>query len=95
MALVDAIIPASPLQWTVAAVLLLLTPVWYYVFIWITDPLSLKRFPGPILAGITPYWLFWQRRHVRGFKAIHEAHKVDASNALAKLEIWEVRSNCT
>jgi len=76
MAFVTYVLPSTPLQWAVGAIIVLLTPLWYYLFNWILDPLSVRKFPGPPLAGITPYWLFWQRRHVRGFMAVHEAHKV-------------------
>ena len=76
MTLVTALIPSTPAQWVGVAVLLILSPVLYYITLWIIDPLSLRRYPGPLLAQITPYWLFWQARHVRRFVKVHEAHKV-------------------
>lgn len=76
MALITSFIPSTPLQWAVAVVLALFSPLLYYTVIWILDPLNLRRFPGPPLAAVTPYWLFWQRRNVRGFRSVDEAHKV-------------------
>jgi hypothetical protein len=76
MALITTLVPSTPLEWAGVAALVLLSPFLYYFAIWLVDPLSLRRFPGPPLAALTPYWLFWQRRHVRGFRSVDEAHKV-------------------
>ena len=76
MALINTLIPSTPAQWALFAVLIVLSPWLYYAVIWIADPLSLRRFPGPPLACVTPYWLFWQARHVRRFLKVDEAHKV-------------------
>ena len=75
MALITTLIPSTPTQWTVFAALILVSPLLYYAAMWIADPLSLRRFPGPAVAKVTPYWLFWQARHVRRFKKVDEAHK--------------------
>src|SRR5271155_3647629 len=75
MALITTLIPSTPAQWAILIILVILSPLLYYGAIWIVDPLSLRRFPGPGAAKVTPYWLFWQARHVRRFKKVHEAHK--------------------
>ena len=79
MALITALVPSTPLEWAGVAAIVLLSPFLYYVAIWLVDPLSLRRFPGPTLAGVTPYWLFWQRRNVRGFRSVDAAHKVSTA----------------
>jgi hypothetical protein len=76
MALINLLIPSSPIPWAVALLLVIFLPLLYYTTVWIVDPLSLRRFPGPRLARVTPYWLFWQARHVRRFLKVDEAHKV-------------------
>ena len=76
MALITTLVPSTPVEWASVAALVALSPLLYYLAIWLVDPLSLNRFPGPTSAAVTPYWLFWQRRNVRGFKSVDEAHKV-------------------
>jgi hypothetical protein len=79
MALLNHLIPSTRLHWALLGALVILSPLLYYVTIWLLDPLSLRRFPGPRLARVTPYWLFWQARHVRRFVKVDEAHKVHCS----------------
>lgn len=76
MALIATLVPSTPVQWVALAALIVVSPLLYYGVIWLADPLSLRRFPGPPAAKVTPYWLFWQARHVRRFVKVHEAHKV-------------------
>lgn len=76
MSLITTLIPSAAAQCALFAVLIVLSPWLYYVVIWIADPLSLRRFRGPVMARITPYWLFWQARHVRRFIKVDEAHQV-------------------
>jgi hypothetical protein len=75
MAVIWHIIPTTPAQLALAALLVVASPLLYYVVLYLVDPLSLRRFPGPTLAQVTPYWLFWQARHVRRFTKVDEAHK--------------------
>jgi hypothetical protein len=76
MTLLSILIPSTPTKWAGFVVLILLSPWIYYALIWLFDPLSLRRFPGPPLARVAPYWLFWQARNVRRFIKVDEAHKV-------------------
>jgi hypothetical protein len=76
MAVLSYLVPTTPAQFAVAAVVIILSPLWYYLVLYLVDPLSLRRFKGPALAEVTPYWLFWQARHVRRFVKVDEAHKV-------------------
>ena len=97
MAVITTLIPATPAEWAVLAALVVASPLLYYGVIWLVDPLSLRRFPGPAAAKVTPYWLFWQARHVRRFVKVHEAHKVQQPKSIEltnSLEIWQIRSNC-
>jgi len=97
MAVITTLIPSTPAQWVVLTVLVVLSPLLYYSIIWLVDPLSLRRFPGPPVARVTPYWLFWQARHVRRFVKVHEAHKVTSIevNWTNSLEIWQIRTYCS
>jgi hypothetical protein len=76
MAVMSYLVPATPAQFAVAVAVILFSPLWYYLVLYFVDPLSLRRFKGPKLAEVTPYWLFWQARHVRRFVKVDEAHKV-------------------
>jgi len=97
MAVITTLVPTTPVTWVVLAALVVASPLLYYGVIWLVDPLSLRRFPGPSAAKVTPYWLFWQARHVRRFVKVHEAHKVLQQKSIEltdSLEIWQIRSNC-
>ena len=82
MALLGLLVPSTTGQWVVLIALVISSPLLYYTAIWIVDPLNLRRFPGPISAHVTPYWLFWQARHVRRFRKVHEAHQARLNNVM-------------
>jgi hypothetical protein len=98
MAVITTLIPGTPAEWAVLAALVVVSPLLYYGVIWFVDPLSLRRFPGPSAAKVTPYWLFWQARHVRRFVKVHEAHKVLQPKSIEltnSTDIWQICSNCS
>lgn len=45
------------------------------VYPYLRDPLGIKWVPGPIVAKVSPFWLYWQARHARRFRSVHAAHQ--------------------
>ncbi|ORY79022.1 cytochrome P450 [Protomyces lactucae-debilis] len=55
--------------WTYLICLAVAVPLLYLI-----DPLRINWVPGPLLAKVSPLWLFWQARRYRRYKAVHAAH---------------------
>ncbi|GAO51000.1 hypothetical protein G7K_5113-t1 [Saitoella complicata NRRL Y-17804] len=60
---------------TVLLVALVVTAVAYTPIRYLYDPLRLRRFPGPFLAAISPFWLTYHARRAQRYLAVDAAHK--------------------